>query len=505
MERSVNQSGLSEGAVDGAAHPSHASPSGKISPRQKYGWALGGITDNGLSYGILAMSMPIYNIGLGISAVWLGWALAIPRVLDAFVDPWIGNLSDNTRTRWGRRRPYIFAGAIVSSAAFALVWLPPVRLDKAGLFGYYLVFTIIMFLGYAPFSIGLSALGLELSPDTAERTRAQGLRLVAVNLVGILLPWIYKLCTLPALGKNEVQGARFVGPALGALLLVAGTLPAVLCREQVQAMTQPRIPFWPAFRALMTHPPFMLLMAVSLCVGIGTFIVSPMLLYILIYYICRGNKGFAGTLNGYGGTLYALMGIVLPAGVASLGIRMGKKRSICLGILLTLAGYAATWFVFTPAHPYWSMLAFPMICTGSIAIFIFTPAMVADICDIDELETGLRREGMFGSVSALLNKGTVAAASVLSGYLLAFAGYVGGETPGAHTLFTMRILYIAFPVTLLLLGLLLASRYPITETRVREARSLLDARRALVSENPLLDHGAQLPATLSQPQGGPPC
>jgi GPH family glycoside/pentoside/hexuronide:cation symporter len=460
------------------AEPADPGPSGKISTRQKFGWALGGLTDNGLSYGILAMSMPIYNIGLGISAVWLGWALAIPRVLDAVLDPWIGNLSDNTRSRWGRRRPYIFFGAIVSSIAFALVWLPPLHFDKTGLFAYYLVFTIIMFLGYAPYSIGLSALGLELSPDTTERTRAQGLRLIAVNLVGIILPWIYKLCTLPIFGGNEVHGARFVGPALAALLLVAGVLPAILCREQAQAMTQPKIPFWPAFQALITHRPFMLLMAVSLCVCIGTFIVSPMLLYILIYYICGGDKGFAGTLNGYGGTFFAVMGIVLPAGVAAVGIRIGKKLTICIGILLTLAGYAATWFVFTPAHPYWSLLAFPMICTGSIAIFIFTPAMMADICDIDELECGLRREGMFGAVSALLNKGTVAATSVLGGYLLAFAGYVGGETPDAHTLLIMRVLYIAFPVALLLLALALATRYPISEARVREARALLDARKA---------------------------
>src|SRR3989339_354745 len=110
----------------------------------KLAWASGSLANVMMGNVINYLAYPIYVIGLGVSPVFLGWAMGIPRIWDAITDPVMGHISDNTRSRWGRRRPYILIGAILSGVVFALLWMPPVK-SGVTFIGYYLFVTTIFF------------------------------------------------------------------------------------------------------------------------------------------------------------------------------------------------------------------------------------------------------------------------------------------------------------------------------------------------------------------------
>ncbi len=484
--------------------PAHA----PVAAREKYGWAVGAIAENTLVNGLVSLAQPIFNIGLGISNTWLMWAMAIPRALDAILDPLIGNLSDNTRSRWGRRRPFIFGGILVSALAFIALWFPYTGWSKTGLGIHFFVCTAIMFLGFAFFSIGFSALGFELTPDSTERTRIIGLKMLFANVAGLVIAWMYRgalwIGTLmeepPAnslvagmqnfshwlsglMGDQaaggvlkEVVGIRYVGLAVGLLVLATGLLPVLLCREKGHGQTQAHVPLGRALRLTLGCRPFLMLSAIMLCVLIGCYIITPLSLYIGIYYICGGVKETAATIGAVGGNLFSLTGIIMSPLSAMAGARWGKKPVVIVGIGLMIFGYLTSWVLYTPHYPWLSMVPAIIIGLGSTGVFLLCGAMLADICDLDDLENGLRREGMFGAVLGTVMKGAIAAVTGLGSIILIISGFKENMIPTAHTLFMMRLLYLLFPVILLTLALLLALIYPINERRVREIRTLLDAR-----------------------------
>jgi len=162
-------------------------------------------------FSINNLAFPIYNLALGVSAVKLGWAMALPRVIDAFFDPLIGWLSDNTRSRWGRRKPYIVAGAFPLALFTVLLWLPPSKAGPDVIFWYFLVISIFYYLAYSVCVVPLSALGFELSNDYNERTRIMGWGSIIALLGGLSTPWLYKLTLLPVFGGDEVAGVRWIG------------------------------------------------------------------------------------------------------------------------------------------------------------------------------------------------------------------------------------------------------------------------------------------------------
>ena len=167
-----------------------ATDGNRVSTGQKVAWGIGGVADTLMANTLNQLVMPIYNVGLGVDARLVGIALGALRLLDAFTDPFMGNLSDNTRSRWGRRRPYIFAGAILGAVLYAMIWMPPSSLGETGLFVYLLVVSTLFFVAYTIFSIPFGALVFEMTPDTHERTRIISCRTFFLGAALIAIPWL---------------------------------------------------------------------------------------------------------------------------------------------------------------------------------------------------------------------------------------------------------------------------------------------------------------------------
>ena len=145
-------------------------PEDKLSFGQKFAYGLGAIANNLLGGAIGYMSI-VLNVGLGMNPALVGTLQAIPRFTDALTDPVMGYVSDNTRSRYGRRRPYIFFGAIFVGLIFALMWQLPAGYSEMFYFWFFLAGSILFYLAYTVFATPWVALGYEMTPDYHERTR----------------------------------------------------------------------------------------------------------------------------------------------------------------------------------------------------------------------------------------------------------------------------------------------------------------------------------------------
>lgn len=472
----------------------------KLSFGQNVAYAFGSVANSFMGNGIQYLALPIYNIGLGVSASLIGLALGIPRILDALIDPLMGNISDNTRSRWGRRRPYIIFGGIACGIIFALLWNPGEHWSKATLFGFFFVVSTLYFLAFTVWGIPYGALGFELSYDYNERTTIQAYKVFFGSVFGLALPWIYKMCfwswdklTAPDAGPllkrlsalvqkshvrgAEVAGAGVVGIIFGVVILISAIIPT-FCKEKIEVQSQEKINLKASFKSTFRNKPFLILTLVQLIAFVGQYLISPLGLYINVCYVFNGNREAAATMMGWTGTFYMLVATFSVPFVTMFAERTSKKIALTLGLVFTGVTYLSMWWFFTPAHPWWELIPYLFYGPAWNCCMIVIPSMLADVCDVDELETGLRREGMYGAINSWVMKMAIGAVTCITGVVVTVAGIDPEATSQtASALLKMRLMFAGIPTLFLAVAVLASVYYPITEEKAREVRAILDARK----------------------------
>lgn len=457
--------------------PQAAKPSRHLG--EKVSWSLGSVADQFVQNGVNALALPFYNVTLGLDARLLGVALALPRFIDAIIDPLVGTYSDNTRGRWGRRKPYILIGGIASAVAFALLWMPIATWPERSMFLYFLIVSTVLYLAYAIFAVPRNALGYELFPNDRDRISLFAINAIIASAVGLLIPWLYKASFLPIFAgpmRDPVVGIRWVA-TLSALLMAASVIPCILlCREPTRGIHQPKVGFIYTLRLTAANVPFLLLCVVVLIVLLAVLVVGPLQAYIAIYYIANGNIEYGAFLGGCAGTAQAIMGLLSAPLIARVA-RCYDKRTIMLGgIILALAGFAASWWFFTPRAPWMIVVPVLLIQPGLACVWVLSGAMISDVCDYDQLQTGLRREGAFGGIFALVTKVVSSGVTLLASYILVWAGFGrGGSDPATGSMITLRILFAAVPMVLLAVAAVFLLYYPLTRARMQSVREELEA------------------------------
>lgn len=450
----------------------HASP--KVSLGKKLLWGAGGAADNILYNGVATLVLPIFNVGLGVDAVKIGLAMGIPRLLDALTDPLIGNISDNTRSRWGRRRPYIFLGALMAGILLAVLFNPIKGLSLDGLFWWLLIVGSLFYVAYAVFVIPYSAMGLEITSDYNERTRVLAWRPYMGLLVGLGVPWLYKLCFV--LGDTEAEGARAVAVIMGVLAIGLGILPLFI-QENLPQTTSPHMPLLHALKITFSNSSFLLLSASTLCILLGIFLSAPLGLYVSIYHVFGGNKEMASMLGGWSGTASMAAGLAGLPLATCLAKRLGKRHATLTLLLLGLLSIPLVWWMFTPENPWLQIVPgfiFALAINGSFLIGI---SMLGDVCDDDELKTGHRREGLYSASLEFGKKCAIALSTVVVGYLLLAVGF--DEKASMQSIQTTTSLRIGYMIVLgipMILASVFIYFFPITHQRAIENRRLLDKR-----------------------------
>jgi GPH family glycoside/pentoside/hexuronide:cation symporter len=439
--------------------------------------------------------MIVLNLGLGMDPVLIGWLGFIPRLTDAITDPLMGFISDSTRSRWGRRRPYIFVGAILVAILFAVMWqLNPSWSDNFT-FAWFLGFSVLFYMAYTMMATPWVALGYELTPDYHERTRLMGTQYFAGSIVYLVTPWFLSIMNSgryfrDAQGNpDQVAGAGGLAIVIALVVIGLGTLPAIFLRERHIASvdTQETGPsmkerwseFFSNFAATLSSRPFLKLCAATFLVFNGFILIAAFQKYVMIYYVCAGDQvagakwfGIAGTVTQFS----AFGGVVL---VTWLATRIGKRRTFMLATGLAMLGYALKWVCYNPAHPMMTLIPAPLLAFSLSTLFTLMPSMTADVVDMDELKTHRRREGMYGSIYWFMVKLGLSAALLGGGYLLNFTGFDVelGAAQTARTITMMRIFDAGFPVLTSALAIWAVARFPITEERAHQVREELERRR----------------------------
>jgi glycoside/pentoside/hexuronide:cation symporter, GPH family len=467
----------------------------RISFPRKLAYGMGAFVNNTLAAAIGGMII-VLNLGLGMNPALVGLLGALPRITDALTDPMMGYISDNTRSRWGRRRPYIFGGAIAAGVIYAALWQLPIGRTENFYFWYFLVGSIIFYLAYTIFATPWVALGYELTPDYHERTRLMGVQNFIGQLAYLVSPWFLWIMTYKPWFDDQVAGAAGLAIGIGVVTIAIGILPAIFLRERfVQAAADPTAAaakesgfaavgrnlreFFKGFGTTLRSKPFIKLCVATFLVFNGFIMISSFQLYVIIYYVFGGDQEAGSRYAGYAGTLGAASTFGVIFLVTWLSTRLGKRKAFFVSTGVSIVGYGLKWFCYNPDMPMLLLLPAPLQAFGLAGLFTLMGSMIADVVDVDELETYQRREGMFGSIYWWVVKLGMAAALAAGGYLLNATGFdvalQGGQTD--RTIILMRLCDTLIPMITSAIAIWAVATYPITEERAHAVRAQLESRR----------------------------
>lgn len=449
----------------------------------KLAYGSGAFAEGVLPNAIKQLANPVLNLQLGLSPGLVGLLLAIPRLWDAVTDLVAGNISDHANTRWGRRKPFILAGGILSALTFSLLWMIPADMGHSAIFWYFLIGLLVFFLAYTFFSVPWIALGYELCTNYEDRTRLMSVRTFCATVSALLPPWLLAFTQLPIF-SNTLEGARW-SSFLISLIVIAVTLVVVIFVKERKVPKAPAgkkegVPFLPSLLSLMRNVPFMMLIAIVILMLFAIIIEGSLGLYINIYYVHRGDLAASANWNGIIGTLYNVLGIATVFIVPPIAKAIDKKFALALFLSFAFAAAILRWFCYTPDHPYLMLIPTLLIGPSMTAMWVLINSMIADLCDLDEAKTGARREGMFSAVYGWIFKVGISLAYLLGGYALVFSGFdvtLGNEQPAA-TLQSMRLIFVVIPAAAVLVACLLAILYPIRKNDVLAAGALLSKKAA---------------------------
>lgn len=364
---------------------------------------------------------------LGQSAAVAGLLLTFSKLYDVLADVVIGVASDRTRSRWGRRRPYLLAGAIVSALSFVMIFLPP-KLGEGFLIPYIALALVIYSTGYSLFAVPYIAMAGEMTDGFHERTRLLSFRTFFIS-VGQLVG-AAGMAAIVEWAGGGAGGYAWMGAAAASIIFTTmllsflGTARARQGRGVTQASRRgaPRAPI----ATLLSNRPFLLLMSAKI---VQYFAISIFTTTKLLFMLNVLGIGYAGLIN-----LTLVQNVV---GMASVplwtwaGRRFGKRRAYLAAILALCAMYVSWSFTGPGVSMLQVWLRGGLNGIAATGVILLSISMLPDIMEFDRRRTGLHREGVFSSIYAFVEKLAYAVGPGLMGVLLATAGFVattGGKT-----------------------------------------------------------------------------
>lgn len=481
--------------AEAAQQPTHhvTAREDRIPVFQKAIYSIGSLV-NSIQAAALGAMVIVLNLGLGVNPALVGLVGFIPRLVDAVMDPLIGYSSDNLRTRFGRRRPFIFFGAIVGGILYALMF----QLYKGHTEMFYVIYflgiQILFFIGFTCYSIPWIALGYEMTPDYHERTRLQGWGNFVAQFAWVIAPWFFKIMDNKEWFPDIVHGARALAIVIGAFIVVGGILPAIFNKEYFGNLARPDREkgalntlkdFFKGVGVTFKCKPFVKLCAATFLIFNGFMLASAFSAYVIFFYVYGGESTMdmmyqkGGTLLGYFGSFSSICTFCVIFFVTWLSTKIGKRKTFLIAISLSILGYALKWIGYNPDQPYLLLIAAPFIAFGLGSLFTIVSSMVADVCDLDELETGTRREGMFGAIYWWMVKLGLAATSLIAGVLLNASGFdiARGLDQTASALLYMRLFDIGIPIVTSFAAIFIIMTFDISEDRAYDIRGQVERRR----------------------------
>jgi GPH family glycoside/pentoside/hexuronide:cation symporter len=275
---------------------------------------------------------------------------------------------------------------------------------------------------------------------------------------------------------------------VAAFILVGGMLPAIFIKERFGNIARPKRDkgawnitkdFFKNFAVTFKNKPFVKLCAATFLIFNGFMLASAFSAYVIFFYVFGGDYGKGGTLLGWFGTVSSVCTFCVIFFVTWLSTKIGKRAAFLICVSISIIGYALKWIGYNPEHPYLLLIAAPFMAFGLGSLFTTVSSMVADVCDLDELQTGTRREGMFGAVYWWMVKLGLAISSLISGILLNVSGFnvALGANQTAKALLNMRLFDIGIPIVTSAAAIFIIATFDISESKAYEIRGNVERRR----------------------------
>ena len=458
-------------------------PKDRVGLGSKTAYGLGGLAENTMHNSVNNMANPVFNVGLGVAPALIGIATSVFRLWDAITDPLMGVISDRFESRFGRRKPFILLGALISALFFIAIWWAPYSLSETGYFLWFLGVSLLFYTGFTVFGVPYLAMGYELSSDYHERTRVMAFRTWFASVGGIGIQWLFWL-TQRDMFENTVEGMRRVGLCVGIVLLLCAAAPGLFIKERKltdaeRAHNRENIKFCGMFGVFKIKP-FLYVFGALITAVLGMFMVAILGWYINVYYVFGGDLKASSTVIGVSGSFYHLCCLISVPLITWTSTHMGKRNTLILFLGLAIVGTIGKWWLFTPAAPYAQLVVTGLMAPGLSALWTLLGSMIADVTDYDELENGTRREGSFGAIYNWTLKLGFAICFLIAGFILQASGFdeALGGAQSEQTIITLRFLYSAVPALGLTVAILCIWSFPIDEARANEIREKLKLRRA---------------------------
>lgn len=465
---------------------------------------------------LLGFILLFYNQLVGLDAPAVSLAIMIALLVDALWDPIVGQLSDQTNTRLGRRHPYIYAAALPASIAFVLIFTPPHGWSNQAIFVYLVAVLILARMLDSLVEVPLTALLPELSRDYDQRTSLASWRYVFLTVVGrtlsaILAFGVFLRAThAQKYGQLNIAGYAPYAVTVAAIGIVALIVSALATQPFVAGMHRPasrRVTFAAMAREMglaLGDRNFVALAVSGLVFGITVGISGGLVTYFMTYFWELGSNELLPL------TLWAIPGSLIGVVLAPWWSRRMGKKPACL-IVFFMAIFATTvpiglrlLGVMPPNGSPWVLriLIVDSFATGMLGTlgFVIVTSMLADVVEEIQVKTGQRSEGLLFAADSLLRKLSTSFTALLPGLLLAFVHFPRHARPGhvaQATLNELALIYLPIVTVLYLCSTSLILLYRIDRRRHEANLDRLAEAAALAEEtDPELNPHIQ-PAVLS--------
>ena len=461
-----------------AARPADATASPVAAPlplgtRAAYGASAFG--ENLAINSINQLANAVFNITLGVPLLLVGLALSLPRLIDVFLDPLVGNWSDRLRSRWGRRRPFILVGALLCAVVATALWYFPAGRSTTFYFWWLLGGCAAMSVAYSILIVPYGALGLELVSNYHERTKLMGTKSILHKASGVVNQWLLKWVRDAGAG-NLVAGGRLCAPLVGGAIAVLGLITVWKVRERpvaAAAPPPPKVSLRQSWAIAMGRADFRRLVLAQTFIYMSFLVIDTTGFYLNVFYVNGGDMGVGAAMKGWYGTAFQVCGMFAVPAIVRLSRRIGKRRAFLLCTLTIAAGGVAKWFCYVPGAGWWLLLPSALMGPGLVAVMVLVPSMAADICDLDAAESGARREGLYNSVLSWSLKFALTGSILLANVVLHFVGWQtalqAAQEPA--TFLAMRISFAGGTVALALVAAWFIWRYSVTPEAVAAAQA----------------------------------
>lgn len=416
-----------------------------------------------IAYPIVIFVAPFYASDLGLPLGVLGTMLFLARLSDVITDPIVGIASDHTKSRFGRRKPWIAIGIAVMMLGVYKLFMPTPGVGVV----YFLIWVSVVYLGFTMISLPHEAWGGELSPHYEERTRITGSRQL-FGLIGLVVATVVPAVVMSKPGGTMGAVLQTLGWMILGLLPLCGAWLLMMVPSAPPAEIPQHVPLKSGLRRMLRNGPFVRTLLILLLAVIGeTFRIT-----ITVFY-ARDIIGIGNLGSIY--LYYFGIGLLGIPFWIWLGNRIGKHRALATAfIILSLLSLAMLPLSKGDTVVFILLFTAKGFCFGSLQLL--PSAMIADVVDVDSARSGKSPQGLYYATSGVALKLGMAFGQGLSLNLLNFVGYQATGGSSASALQWLSIFYCIPAAMMFLVALPLVWRYPLTAARHKLIRARFDAR-----------------------------